>query len=228
MKDTVLITGANRGIGLELVRCFLADGAHVFAACRKPGDATALRALAAEDVLQLVSVDVTDAESVAHMVLLLGEQCIDVLVNNAGVMRREPSVEGVDYEDWLRTFSVNSMAPLRMATALKRNLLKSRHPRVITVSSQMGSIARNGGEHVAYRSSKAAVNMVMTTLAGEWRDSGITVCNVHPGWVRTEMGGAEADLSVETSARDLADLISALTPGQSGQFLNHDGAVIPW
>lgn len=228
MTDTVLITGANRGIGLELVRTFLNDGHSVVATCRHPETADVLNELASSGRCQVEALDVADAASVAALRSALQGRCIDILINNAGVMRREPSVESVDDSAWLHTFAVNSIAPLQVATAFKSQLLQSHCPRVVTVSSQMGSIERNRGQHVAYRSSKAAVNMVMSTLATEWREVGICVCMMHPGWVRTDMGGSDADLSVDNSAAGLAAVIKGLTMAQTGQFLNYDGSLIPW
>ncbi len=226
--DTILVTGANRGIGLELVRCFLAAGHRVIGGCREPSSADALAGLAEGNSLTVCALDVTDADSVSRLASELNGQCIDVVVNNAGFMVRESSVDDVDYEAWATTFQVNSMAPLRVATAFKSQLQLSQRPRLVTVSSQMGSITRASAGCVSYRSSKAAVNMVMATLAQEWRDDGITVCSVHPGWVRTDMGGGEADLAPEKSAGDLARLIEGLDTSNTGQFFNHDGSAMPW
>jgi len=227
MSDTLLVTGANRGIGLEMTRTLLDRGHRVVAACRRPDDADGLAALAGER-LEVVALDVGDDASIAALAATLDGRTVDALINNAGRMKREPGVDGIDRADWLRTFAVNAMAPLRVATALKPNLLRAARPRVLTVSSQMGSLERAATGDIAYRSSKAAVNMAMRCLADEWSADGITVCTVHPGWVRSDMGGAGADLSTAESAADLVALVERLVPADTGRFLNHDGVPIPW
>ena len=227
MSDTLLVTGANRGIGLEMTRTLLDRGHRVVAACRRPDDADGLAALAGER-LEVVALDVGDDASIAALAATLDGRTVDALINNAGRMKREPGVDGIDRADWLRTFAVNAMAPLRVATALKPNLLRAARPRVLTVSSQMGSLERAATGDIAYRSSKAAVNMAMRCLADEWSADGISVCTVHPGWVRSDMGGAGADLSTAESAADLVALVERLVPADTGRFLNHDGVPIPW
>jgi NAD(P)-dependent dehydrogenase (short-subunit alcohol dehydrogenase family) len=134
----------------------------------------------------------------------------------------------MDYAEWLRTLEVNALAPFRLATALLPNLRLARRPRVVALSSQMGSLHRQSVGAFAYRSSKAALNKVMQVLALELSADGIVVCPVHPGWVRTDMGGASADISAPESAAGLAQLIDALTPAQSGRFWTWDGREHPW
>ena len=146
----------------------------------------------------------------------------------AGRVRREGGVDDLDHDDWLRTFAINAQAPLRVATALKANLALVERPRMLTVSSQLGSIERAGTGNVAYRTSKAAANMAMRVLAEEWSGIGIVVTVAHPGWVRSDMGGPHADLSTAESAADLVDLLERLRPRDSGRFVNHDGSAMPW
>lgn len=228
MMQTVLVTGANRGIGLEITRLLLEQGHSVIAACRDPESADSLAALAVEDCLEIVALDVGDPASVGACVKRLSGRPIDVLLNNAGVMQRESGVDDIDYDFWLHTFAINTLAPVRLAAALKPNLFASPLPRVVTVSSQMGSLARGKAGSMSYRSSKAAINMAMRSLAEEWRDDGIAVSTVHPGWVRTDMGGSDADLAPEKSAADLVRLIMGLTMANTSSFLNHDGTTMPW
>jgi len=229
MKDTYLITGANRGLGLELTRRLLADGHRVVATCRHPGTATALAAAASEiEALEILPLDVASAESGERLSNTLANRSIDVLVNNAGIMHRHETAGEVDYDAWMRTIEVNTLAPFRLAHLLKPNLSASARPRVVTVSSQMGSIERGGTGSVAYRSSKAAVNRAMRTLADEWSGDAFTIVVVHPGWVRTDMGGGNATLSAEESAADLAQLMAGLTLADNGRFLDHDGSDMPW
>jgi NAD(P)-dependent dehydrogenase (short-subunit alcohol dehydrogenase family) len=156
---------------------------------------------------------------------------VDVLLNNAGVYGgQRQGLQDMDYADWLRTFEINTLAPLRLAASLLPNLLQAQQPRIVTVSSQMGAfnVAGMGTGLYAYRSSKAAVSKVMQTLAEELKADGVIVCVVHPGWVRTDMGGAQATLSVEESGGGLFRLIEALTPEQSGRFWRWDGSEHPW
>jgi NAD(P)-dependent dehydrogenase (short-subunit alcohol dehydrogenase family) len=134
----------------------------------------------------------------------------------------------MDYARWLRTIEINTMAPFRLTTALRGNLRQSARPRVVTLSSQMGSLQRQGKGSVAYRSSKAAVNKVMQVLAIELREDGIVVCPVHPGWVRTDMGGPTADISVDDSARGLHAWIDSLAMEHSGRFWTWNGQEHPW
>lgn len=227
--ETIVITGANRGIGLELTRLFLQAGKRVIAGCRQLDKAEALRKLPGQ--LEIVHLDVADAASVTAFCKRLDGQALDVLINNAGVWGgpRQDS-DDMDYAEWLRTFEINTVAPYRLATTLLSNLKLGKRPRIVTVSSQMGSLSLKGMgiDRYIYCSSKATVNKVMKVLAEELEDDGIIVCLVHPGWVRTDMGGAHADLSVEESGGGLFTLIDGLTLAQSGHFWRWDGSEHPW
>lgn len=227
--ETFVITGANRGIGLELTKLCLEAGRRVVATCRDPQAAGALRALAGEDRLRLCPLEVTDGESVERFRSRLGDETVDVLVNNAGVLGgAHQDIADMDYDEWRHTFEVNTMAPFRMATALLPNLRRSRRPRIVTLSSQMGSLSRRSTGMHAYRSSKAAVNKVMQVLAAELEQNGIIVCPVHPGWVRTDMGGSQAEISPQESAAGLFDLIESMTMAHSGRFWTWRGEEHPW
>lgn len=227
--ETIVITGANRGIGLGLTRRFLDAGKRVIAACRTPTAARELYALAAGDRLSVQALDVCDAASVAAFADALGIESVDVLINNAGIFGGErQDLESTDYDAWLRTLEVNTIAPFRLTTALLPQLRRSSRPRVITLSSQMGSLGRDSSGYVAYRSSKAAVNKVMQVLALELRGDGIIACPVHPGWVRTDMGGPGADISIEESTTGLVALIESMTMAHSGRFWTWDGREHPW
>lgn len=227
--ETVLITGANRGIGLALARRLLTDGYRVLATCRTPSAAAELAGLAGTGDLELLPLDVADAAAVDGFAGVLAGRPLDVLVNNAGVMGGpRQSADDMDYAAWAEAFAVNTMAPLRLAQALKRNLLQAARPRVVTLSSQMGALSRHSPGAIAYRSTKAAVNKAMQTLALDWRADGIVVCPVHPGWVRTDMGGPNADLDVTDCARGLAALIAGLDLSRSGHFLTWKGEEHPW
>ena len=227
--ETVLITGANRGIGLELVKSFLGAGNHVIATCRQPGDAEDLCSLQADSNLTVYELEVTDGESVEQLRRELDGQPLDVLINNAGIMGGvRQSLDDMDYAAWIEAFEVNTLAPFRLITTFQENLLRSKRPRAITLSSQMGSLSRKSKGSYAYRSSKAAVNKVMQVLSMELEAGGIIVCPVHPGWVRTDMGGTSAYISAEESGAGIFKLVEGLTMEQSGRFWTWDGEEHPW
>lgn len=225
----VLITGANRGIGLQLVRQFLQQGWKVFAACRKPDSAEALTALACSR-LQVLPLDVTDARSVLALVAALNGVHLDVLINNAGIMGpAQQGVRDMDYEGFLQALNVNAVAPLRVSAALLPNLKQARRPRIVTLSSQMGAFGLDMGPgKIAYSSSKTAASKVMQLMAKELAPEGIIVCPVHPGWVKTDMGGPAAQLDAADCAAGLYKLIDGLQLQQSGRFWTWDGREHVW
>ncbi|MFK7992941.1 MAG: SDR family oxidoreductase [Granulosicoccus sp.] len=223
---TYLITGANRGIGLEMTRKALASGHRVVATCRNPTAAEELCALGGS--LDVHRLDVTDEAQTTALAEKLASLTFDVLVNNAGVMAVHQSIGDMDYHEWMTSFSINAIAPWRMAIAFASHLDASSSPRLVTLTSQMGSLARAGSDRVSYRSSKAAANMAMRTLALEWQQRGITVCVLHPGWVRTDMGGSDAAVGSIESACGLLQVIDKLTLKDTGRFLDYQGVEIPW
>ena len=227
--ETVVISGANRGIGFELTRRFAASGCRVFAGCRTPDQATRLTELAKNADIEIRTLDVTSADNVEALRAELYGQTVDILINNAGIMgHQRQTVSDMDYDAWLRAFEVNTLAPFRMSTALRPSIARSPNPRIATISSQMGSLNRKSKGAFAYRSSKAAVNKVMQVLAAELEADGIIVCPIHPGWVRTDMGGPEAEISVDESADGLFSLINKLTKEQSGRFWTWKGEEHDW
>ncbi|MGQ7847313.1 SDR family oxidoreductase [Granulosicoccus sp. 3-233] len=224
--QTYLITGANRGIGLEMTRQALDLGLRVIATCRDPSNAAELTAL--KGALDVHTLDVTDEASIHALVDKLGLVKLDVLVNNAGYMATRQSIDDMDQEQWMSSFAVNAIAPWRVSVAFADRLEASSCARIATISSQMGSLERAGSDRVAYRSSKAAANMVMRTLALEWQSRGIAVCMLHPGWVKTDMGGSNAALEASESASGLLEVIDGLTLKNSGCFLDYSGEPVPW
>ena len=224
--QTYLITGANRGIGLEMTSQALELGIRVIATCRDPSSATELAAL--DGSLEVHALDVTDDASTQALVKKLGTVKLDVLINNAGYMADRQAIDDMDYEQWMTSFAVNAIAPWRVSVAFADRLQASSSARIATISSQMGSMERAGSDRVAYRSSKAAVNMAMRTLALEWEPRGITVCMLHPGWVKTDMGGSNAALDPSESAAGLLDVIDGLTLKDTGRFLDYAGKSMPW
>jgi NAD(P)-dependent dehydrogenase (short-subunit alcohol dehydrogenase family) len=229
--ETVVITGANRGIGLALAHSFASSGVQVLAACRDPDKASALQALKkSSGKIEILSLDVGDAKSVAAFARTVGNRTVDVLINNAGVMGGDNQDSGnMDYAEWLHTFDINTLAPFRVTMALLPALKRSSRARIITVSSQMGAFGLPMGYgRYAYRSSKAAVSKVMQVLAEELKSDGIIVCPVHPGWVQTDMGGPQAQISPAASAEGLHKLINGLTLEQSGRFWTWEGREHVW
>ena len=227
---TVLITGANRGIGLELVRTFTAAGWTVLACCRNPKEAVQLTDLALKhSTLEIHPLDVSDEASVSHLATELTDRTIDLLVNNAGIMGgdRQGAMD-IDFGAWEETFRINTMAPLRMVQALLPHLHRSAAPKIATLSSQMGSLNRESAGAYAYRSSKAAVNKVMQTLACEMAMDGFVITLFHPGWVQTDMGGPQADITAVESASGLFKKMSTLTAEDNGLFYKWNGEEHPW
>jgi len=229
LMQTIIITGANRGIGLELTRQYLQANQRVVATCRSPAAADELATLTSNPNLQVVQLDVADSQSVATFGAFIKGKVIDTLINNAGVMGgSHQSLHDMNAETWLATFNTNTIAPLMLTSVLLENLKLADRPRIVSVSSYMGSISRPGTGAYAYRSSKAALNKVTQVMAEELRAEGIIACPVHPGWVRTDMGGSSADLSVEESAGGLIAVIDNLSMAQSGRFWNWNGEELPW
>jgi NAD(P)-dependent dehydrogenase (short-subunit alcohol dehydrogenase family) len=227
-----LITGANRGLGLEFARQYLADGWQVYAACRDPDAASELRRLseASGQKLRILPLDVTDIASVKAAAGELDGKAIDLLINNAGVGgARGQTIGKIDYEAWAKVLDVNSMGPTRVSEAFVDHVARSERKLIVTLTSGMGSIGDNtSGGSIAYRSSKAAVNMVMRSLAIDLAPRGITCVVVNPGWVQTDMGGPNATLTPAESVSRLRRLIDTLGPAQSGKFFNHDGREYAW
>ena len=229
---TVLVTGANRGLGLEFARQYAEDGWRVFAACRAPDSAPELKALESRhaDRLSVLALDVTDGAAAKAAAGRLRNEAIDLLLNNAGVGSPPgQKIGSFDYAAWLRVLDANVLGPARMVESFVENVAKSRDKRIVTVTSLMGSIADNSsGGSYAYRSSKAAVNAAMKSFAIDLAPRGITCAVVHPGWVRTDMGGAGGKLSAAESVGALRSLIDSLKRADSGKFFNYDGKPLPW
>ena len=229
--STVLVTGANRGIGLEYVRQYTAAGARVLACARIPGQSEDLIALAAKSggKTTIHPLDVASAASIAHLVQELDGAPIDILINNAGVYGGDHQAAGdIDFDAWARTFAVNSIGPVRLLTALLPNLKKGKEKKAVAITSGMGSTANHDGGALIYRSSKAALNNAMRGLALALRPDGIIVLMLHPGWVKTDMGGRNASLAPDVSVAAQRKLISTLTIDDSGRYLAFDGREIPW
>ena len=226
----VLVTGANRGIGLELARQLLSRGDKVDAAVRDPDRAAQLRALAPTTRLRIHRCDVADGASVAALARTLGDTALDVLINNAGVWGGERQRVGdMDFAEAMRTYEVNALGALRVSLAVLPHLRRGAGKKILSITSGMGSIDDNkSGGYLAYRMAKAALNMMAKTLAVDLRGDGIASAVINPGWVKTDMGGAGAPTAVGDSARGILAQLDALTLETSGQFLNWRGGTYAW
>src|SRR5215207_8569481 len=229
---SVLITGASRGLGFEFAKQYAVEGGRVIACCRKPEDAIALKKLApsARDKVAGGSKGVADNDTGRNAALTLKDVVIDILINSAGIAGvPQQSTGQIDYASWARVLDVNTMGPLRVIEAFTDNLARSERRLVVTITSGMGSLADNtSGGSIAYRSSKAAVNMVMRSAAIDLAPRGITCVLINPGWVKTDMGGPDATLSPQQSVSAMRRLIETLGPNHSGKFYNYDGREYPW
>ena len=227
--ETVLITGASRGLGLGIARRCRASGRRVLACCRRPESAHELNRLSGSG-LTLHRLDVTEPQSVASLAKEIAGIPIDILVHNAGIYgRRDGQRLGViDYDAWRSVLETNLLGPVRVTEALLPNVSASRRRLVVAMTSQMGSISGTSGGSYAYRSSKAALNMAMKSLAADLASRRISVIVVHPGWVRTDMGGDQAALEVDESAQAIVALFDRVGPDDSGRFFDWRGDEIPW
>ncbi|MGA9752770.1 MAG: SDR family oxidoreductase [Acidobacteriota bacterium] len=232
MKQTVLISGCSRGIGLEFARQYAEAGWRVLATCRRPQGSAALMGLRerhGEDV-QVHGLDVRSAEDIVNLAQSLREQPVDILLNNAGVYGPEDQGLGsAEQEAWIEVLKVNTIAPLLMAQAFLPNVERGSRRIIATVTSLMGSIGDNGsGGYCLYRSSKAAANMVARSLAIDLKGKKIISVALNPGWVRTDMGGPQAPTGVEESVSGMRRVIDGLTMKESGGFFHFDGEPLPW
>ena len=231
MSHSVLITGTTRGIGLELARQFLDAGSDVFATARNP-ESDVLQSLKAAhgDQLQLLALDVTDSVQIAEVAATLAGQPLNLLINNAGLFRsRSDDAESLSHETWLQEFHVNAIAPFMVTRALRENLAAADDALVAMISSKMGSMSDNtSGGAYSYRSSKAALNAVTVCLSSDLADDGTRVVALHPGWVRTDMGGSNAPVDAPTSASGLKKVMLGIDTAQNGGFFDYTGAPIPW
>lgn len=227
---TILVTGAGRGLGLEFTRQYAAAGARVIACCRNPAGATQLAQVAQESGGRVTvhALDIVDHASIERVAREFDKTPIDVLINNAGIGGNQRFGQS-DYEAWLQVFRVNTLGPMKMAEAFVKHVAASSEKKIVTLTSVMGSIAQNNtGGHYGYRSTKAAANAVVKCLALDLNRHAIIAVAVHPGWVRTDMGGPSASIDAPTSIAAMRKLIAGLTRAQSGRFVNYDGTELPW
>jgi len=244
----VLITGANRGIGLGLVDVYLKNNWEVIAACRQPDSANELKLYGEnfQNYLSIVEMDVNNQEQIDKLVGSLKGVPIDLLINNAGAVEMEkygsgayefvdgkpiddPDIRKYDYSEWESVLKTNVLGPARVTGSLVDNLELAEHGLVVMMNSGLGSVSNTwkAGRY-AYRTSKGALNMLMRSM-GEWLESmGITTVSISPGWTRTDMGGPNAVNSIEEATNGVFKVIAGISSEDTGKFLNFDGTIIPW
>lgn len=230
---SLLITGSNRGLGLEWTRQYARDGWRVYATCRHPDQADELRQIAADHPdVSIHRLDVTREDQIQALAGALAGQAIDILLNNAGVyLEKFEEVAGVplNYAHWQQTLAVNTLGAMRMSEAFVEPLARSERRLIVTITSHMGSIGEiTLPRSYYYRSSKAALNAAMKGLSLELRPRGIGILLLHPGWVQTRMGGPGARIAPTESVRGMRRLVDAFKLRDSGRFFRYDGSEIPW
>lgn len=230
---SILITGSNRGLGLEWARQYALDGWRVYATCRHPAEAAELNKLAGQyPHLSIHRLDVTRQDEIQGLAADLSNESLDILLNNAGIYLEkyeDMAGAGLSYDDWLYTLLVNTLGPMRVTEAFTPHVARSERRLVLAITSHMGSIAEisSPGSYY-YRSSKAALNASMKGLSLELRAQGIGVLLLHPGWVQTRMGGPGAQITVSQSVTGMRALAERFKPGDNGRFFRYNGTEIPW
>jgi NAD(P)-dependent dehydrogenase (short-subunit alcohol dehydrogenase family) len=219
----ILITGAGRGIGLELARQYAADGWDVIATVRDPRKASELSALG----VRIEALDMRDFAAVAAFPERLRGKPIDLFIANAGLSQAKWIRSRDDAEAWQEVHAVNAVAPTLLAETLLP-LVEAAGGRMAAISSRMGSIADSSGGYIGYRASKAALNAAWRALALGWRERPVTLVLLHPGWVKTDMGGPQAPVPAEESVAGMRQVIAGLPRSESGAFLDYRGAPVPW
>ncbi|MGD8228382.1 MAG: SDR family oxidoreductase [Desulfobacteraceae bacterium] len=230
---SVLVTGSNRGLGLEWVRQYATEGWRVYATCRHPAEARELKALAEQEKgISVHRLDVTEPDEINALAVDLMKEAIDLLVNNAGVYLEkfmEVGLRKLRYEDWIYTFQVNTLGAVRVTEAFQEHVARSERRLVAVISTHMASIADIAAPGAYYyRSTKAALNAVMEGLTHELRPKGVGVLILHPGWVQTRMGGEGTSLMPRESVQGMRSLVEKFTLNESGRFFRYDGVEMPW
>ena len=228
--DTILITGANRGLGLEFVKQYAEEGCIIHACCRSPDEAKELQALSSKNKnIQIHTLDTTSEADIAALKNKI-DSPIDILINNAGMLVQDAPLGNIPVDNLINTFLVNAVAPLKIAEAFIDHLAKSKRKLIACVSSSMGSITENtSGGYYSYRTGKVALNMLMKSAAYELANSGIKVLLLHPGWVKTRMGGEGASITPEESISGMRKVIATYnTPPGEVIFYRYDGGKVPW
>ena len=225
MKN-ILITGANRGIGLKFAEVLSANN-NIYATARDITNADDLKKF---DHTELLELDLLNKDSIKSFCSELKDIPLDMIINNAGIFQDEQMEETIlDPELWLDEIMINAIGPIVLSQKLKENIMSGNDKKIIFISSQMGSIDDNySGGYYFYRTSKSALNSAAKSLSIDWKADGISVLMLHPGWVRTDMGGSNAKLDIDTSVSKMLDVINSLDMGKTGTFLNYEGKKLEW
>ena len=224
--SNILIIGANRGLGLEFAKQYSELGHHVFATTRDKSKSDQLVATANTTVLEL---DLNEDKSIDRFIDEMSSIKIDILIHNSGIFRDEQLSEDLKIDAWMNEMRINAITPIIVARKLKQNVLEGKDKKIIFISSQMGSIDDNySGRFYFYRSSKSALNSAAKSLAIDWKDKNISVLMLHPGWVKTDMGGKSAKLEIPDSIQRMIQVISDLNLETSGSFVNYEGNKLEW
>ena len=222
----ILIIGANRGLGLEFAKQYSNENHNVFATTRSKNDSKELNLIKNIKVFEL---DLNSDESLDNFVQDISSQKIDILIHNAGIFRDEQLKEDLDINAWMNEMRINAVVPIILARKLKSNIQMSSDKKIIFISSQMGSIDDNySGRFYFYRSSKSALNSAAKSLSIDWKEDGISILILHPGWVKTDMGGINAKLEIPDSISQMIRVIRDLNLDNSGSFVNYAGKKLEW
>ncbi|MBL6864102.1 MAG: SDR family oxidoreductase [Rhodospirillales bacterium] len=225
---TVFITGSNRGLGLEFVKQYERNGFKVIAACRNPKLADSLNSIKGN--IEVTKLDINSGNDFENISAAYKNENIDILINNAGIIGLNKKIIGeINYEDWKNVFQTNVLGPTMMVERLLSQIARSEKKLIVSVSSKLGSISENssGGQY-AYRASKAALNAVNKSLSVDLIDKGITTIVISPGWVKTDMGGQNADITIQDSVTQMCQVIERVDINDTGKFFNFDGKIIKW
>ena len=224
--SNILIIGANRGLGLEFAKQYSELGHHIFATTRDKSKSDQLVATANTKVFEL---DLNEDKSIDSFIDEMSSIKIDILIHNSGIFRDEQLSEDLEIDAWMNEMRINAITPIILARKLKQNVLEGKDKKIIFISSQMGSIDDNySGRFYFYRSSKSALNSAAKSLAIDWKDKNISVLMLHPGWVKTDMGGESAKLEIPDSIQHMIQVISDLNLETSGSFVNYEGNKLEW
>lgn len=230
--SSLFITGTNRGIGLALAHQYLVEGWQVYATAREPELATELQQLANDypQLLTIYALDVTSQQQRQSLADQLKGIPLDILINNAGVYGQNNACFGnTNEEQWLDALRINTIAPMKIMELLANNIALGEKKIIASISSKMGSMEDNGsGGSYVYRSTKAALNAIMVSASHDLKAAGIASILLHPGWVRTDMGGSNGEINTQQSAQRLHAILASICLEDSGNFYDIDGSIIPW
>jgi NAD(P)-dependent dehydrogenase (short-subunit alcohol dehydrogenase family) len=227
---TILITGANRGIGLELARQYSEAGWQVVACCRNPDKASELQKIHSKNI-EILPLDLHKRESIQELSSHLKNTAIDIMINNAGMVGNQLTFGDIDYETFSETLKVNTIAPVLVAQSLISQITKGHKKIIVNISSYLASIELNTEDDWAfpiYRISKSALNSATKCMANNLKEKNITVISMDPGWVKTDMGGEDADLTPAESVSGIRNILEGINLSHTGEFFRYDGTKLPW